>query len=548
MINTQIIKLSDYGAIPNSQQDLVPILKQAINDIKKIKGHKVIQFIEGTYNLFPEYAHKQPYYISNTTSEEEKFDVTKTIGILLKNIDNLTIEGNGALLLYRGKMTQLVVDNCSDIEFKDLNFDYKHPTVFETKVCQIHKRYIDVEVHDDSRYVINRGKLQWIGEGFTSEGSLCVEYNPTIDKCWRTWNPITTANFVKEIAHNRLRLYYLSKKIPKKVTVNNIYQFRESIRDQVGVFINRSKNITFNKVGMNFTHGLGVIGQYSEDLTFNEVKWKPRRETKRTCAAFADFLHISGCRGMLSVNDCEFAGAHDDCINVHGTHLRIIKIFDDLKIKVRFMHHQSYGFDAFTKGDMIEFINSKTLLPYDKAEVLNTTRVNNRDIILTLSNIPKKIDKNDVVENTSWVPKVTIKGNKFGRIPTRGILLTTRGKILVEDNTFNNTTMSAILVADDANSWYESGYVTNLTIKNNTFNECASPIINIEPENTRYDKNNPVHKGICIEENTFINKDESIEVYAKSTADLTIKNNTAKLKAFDIKLKSCDNVIVFNNN
>ena len=37
----------------------------------------------------------------------------------------------------------------------------------------------------------------------------------------------------------------------------------------------------------------------------------------------------------------------------------------------------------------------------------------------------------DVVENLAYIPDVTISGAYFGRIPTRGILMTTRGKVRV---------------------------------------------------------------------------------------------------------------------
>ena len=64
------------------------------------------------------------------------------------------------------------------------------------------------------------------------------------------------------------------------------------------------------------------------------------------------------------ITDSHFSGSHDDTFNIHGTHLRIVEVNEaEQKIKVRFMHSQSWGFQAFEAGDEIEFINGSTLIP-----------------------------------------------------------------------------------------------------------------------------------------------------------------------------------------
>src|SRR5699024_5619423 len=109
----------------------------------------------------------------------------------------------------------------------------------------------------------------------------------------------------------------------------------------------------------------------------------PREETGRTVASFADFVQISGCRGDVVITDSHFSGSHDDTFNIHGTHLRIVEVNEaEQKIKVRFMHSQSWGFQAFEAGDEIEFINGSTLIPYQRNAVKSYTRLNDTDIEL----------------------------------------------------------------------------------------------------------------------------------------------------------------------
>jgi len=136
-------------------------------------------------------------------------------------------------------------------------------------------------------------------------------------------------------------------------------------------------------------------------------------------------------------------------------------------------------------------------------------RIDDYDFELTLDrDIPVFPDGYGIddfaVENVSWTPEVEIKNNYFARIPTRGILITTRGKSVIEDNIFFRMPMPAILLSDDARGWYESGPVRDLTIRRNTFIECGSPVIAIWPEIDRFEK--PVHRNILIDKNRFIMK------------------------------------------
>lgn len=103
-----------------------------------------------------------------------------------------------------------------------------------------------------------------------------------------------------------------------------IVQMRDGIRDQVGMLIAKSSGVTFSDVGLHFMHGLGVAGQFSANLSFERFDLTPRPETGRTVAGFADFIHLSGCRGKVPIRNSRFTGSHDDGINVHGTYLRIV--------------------------------------------------------------------------------------------------------------------------------------------------------------------------------------------------------------------------------
>ena len=50
-------------------------------------------------------------------------------------------------------------------------------------------------------------------------------------------------------------------------------------------------------------------------------------------------------------------------------------------LRVRFIHPQSWGFEAFRAGDRIELVEWDTLLPYAQAEVVSAERINDTDVL-----------------------------------------------------------------------------------------------------------------------------------------------------------------------
>lgn len=474
-----------------------------------------VHFAAGRYDFFPDNMYSKKYYISNTNGSP---DSSKTIGILLEHAKNFEISGAGAEIVCRGKMIEVCIDSCENISIADLHFDYRRPTVSEFTVVAAGDDYADLQIHKDSEYKVENDSLIWYGEGWICNTPiLAQELNLETNDVKRLWNPIKGLEF-EELKPGLVRV-----RGKNKMKKDHVYQLREITRDYAAVFTRESKNITWKDVNFHFMHGMGLVCQFSENLTFDSVAMSPDSTSGRTTSSWADCLHLSGCKGKVLVKNCIFSGAHDDAINVHGTYLRVVEKISNKQLKVRFMHKQTYGFMAFYPGDEIEFVNSKSFKSYGMNKVKEAVLLNPEEILLTFEkSTPPELKLEDVIENVTWTPEVEIRGCRVSRIPTRGFLLSTRRKVLVEGNEFLSTHMSAILMAIDANSWYESGYVRDLTIRNNKFIHCAEPVILINPENSI--ANNAVYQNIRIENNEFVLRNELI-VKAKSTKNLIVTGN-----------------------
>ena len=511
--------------VPAGKGDMTPTLQAAITQAGQQGGQPVIIRLQNAdYHLYRKSATARLYHASNTTSEKENPDPTKHIGLWLKGLENVTIDGQGARLITHGEITNFVIDSCRNVTLRDFTLLSADPTVPEMTVLSVDDQGMTTRINPSSDYRINDGKFSFVGESWTLSAGIAQIYDPVQDIVWRSWSPLAGIRRATELGKDTVRFDYGKR---PDVLPGQIFQMRDGYRDEVCGLIQYSRNVTLEDLHLTFLGNFGIVSQMSEDLTFRHLTLEPEEGSGRTCAGFADFLHISGCKGRVTMEYCRFSGSQDDPINVHGTHLAVTGFTGPEQLTVRYMHHQTYGFQSFFPGNEVELVDPHTLLPVASFKVKEARMTSPREIALTLDKpLPASLRVADkwVVENVTYTPEVVIRHNYFTRVPSRGILMTTRRKVVIEDNTFHRMQMSGILIADDARSWYESGPVKDVTIRNNRFLECATPVIFIWPEN---DKNQGcVHRNIRIENNFFRLNKGTDAIVAKSVEGLTVTGNS----------------------
>lgn len=478
---------------------------------------------------------------------------------MFDGLKDLIIEGNGATLMFHGKMTTIALEHCEKLKLKDLHIDFERPAGSEMTYRKVDAGVVEVGVHPDTRYEIVNGHMNLYGEGWRSTRNHCIQYDPVAETFTysQDWN-ILAASEAKELEPGIVRFSTPAGFLPK---AGNTLTIRDIIRDQVGMFILESKDITLCRMQMHYMHGLGIVSQYSQNITMNRVKCMPREGSGRLLAASADMMHFSGCSGKVKVDSCYFAGAQDDPINVHGTNLRAIEKIDSRTLKLRFMHGQSYGFNAYFPGDTIAFVHASTMQRFEQARVEKVTRVSDRVLEVRFDrDIPAALEMNhDCVENLTCTPEVEIRNCYFTRTSTRGTLVTTPRKVVIENNTYYKTGMSAILIEGDAEGWYESGPVKDVLIQGNTFIDCAyaggpeNAMIALHPSNTIVDAESPVHTNIRIIGNTFCISSNPV-LYAKSTKGIVFRSNKVTVKPSSVVpqkamfiLNGCKDVVIKEN-
>ena len=503
------------------------------------------------------------YYCSNTAKKDENPNGNRYTAIYLKEKKNITIDGNGATVLVHGKMTPILLDRCENITIKNLIIDYACPTMSEFKVLKSENGVCDIKINEDCLYSIRDKELFWIGENDKNGKPYWEDSYHGNKRHIKVFDPETfetrdfrraDLNFTKieVLEKNILRVYF--KNPENCFKAGTTIQTRNIIRDQVGSFFERCKNLEFINLRVKFMHGLGMVSQFCENVSFIDCDLTPAEH--RTVASTADFFQFSGCKGQLEVIGCKAFGAHDDYINVHGTHLRIIKKNKkENSLVVRFMHPESWGFQAFGIGDELEFIKWDTLKPYHSVKVKNFTKLNDTDIKLFIDGELPQIKKGkDVVENVSWTPDLLVQNCSFSQTAGRGILCTTRGKVVIENNTFFKLWGPALLIEDDCNFWFESGYTKEIIFRNNVIDACdfgptfkGAPTIRYTPKVMKKKSREFVHEKLILENNTFKNSyGDTHLIHLEYLENAVIRNNVFD-KAFKIETICTGEVINENN-
>lgn len=534
----------DFAIKPDT--DVTEKLAALISRLKTTEGEKTVIFEKGVYYLDGEKCEKHMLYITNTVGDKE-FSSDETphlnaVPFYFGEINDMTFDGGDSVFVIDGIVTNVAIENCINITLKNLEIRHRHPDMHELRVMSKTLFSVDFEIDRDSLFESENGKLCFYGKDYrvlADEGALKAHWiglirEKTPNKIIRTSHPLICALKSRNLGSRKIRVYYPNTFRFK--TGDRFYLF-DVRRQFAGIFINKSKNVTLENIKQRFNYSLALAAQDTENITVENISFSPEKDSARKMASVVDFIQLCMCRGKIVIKDSYFEGSGDDLLNVHGIHFKITDI-EGKNITVRFMHPQTHGFNPLRSGDTIAYINPETLLEEGSAEIEKSELLNEYEIRLSVSSTKNAV-VGKVIEDITACPDLEFTGSISSKIITRGLLITTRGKVNVEGNRFLSSSMSGVLLSDDAKSWYESGMCQDVAIKNNIFDYCGKTPILIKPENSRYD--GAVHKNVKICGNTFRNyRGACIKI--KNSDNIIIRDNKFD-RSKSIRMKNCNNII-----
>jgi hypothetical protein len=518
---------ADFGLRPDADEDQSGALRAAIQALRESPG-STLKLVKGTYHFRHSGAIKRHFHISN--HDQPKWH---PVSIPLVDLRGGTIDGQGSLFLFHGEVLPVLVMDSENITLRGIGIDYAIPHHSQGCLTKVDPEAYEVEV-DAAKYPheVGNGWLVFKGDGWKAgAGKGGIVFDGKTREIVAGTSDYSFGGKLTELSHGHYRVE--RNLAASGIKAGDVLTFRQGGRPHPAVTLYRAKNTSLIDCPIHSSHGMGLLAQRSENIRVSGGGVFPRKETGRYFSTVADATHYSNCKGVILSENGLYEGMMDDAINVHATCLRIEDKPDARTLRCRYVHGQSIGFETFLPGETLRFIQAKWLTPRDPRKVKAVRKLSETEVLITLgADIPADLGKGDAVENADWFPEVIFRGNTVRHNRARGTLFTTPRRVLVENNIFDTIAGSAILLAGDANGWYESGACHDTLIRGNTFRnnltsrfQFTEAIISIYPEvpdlagqKERY------HRRVRIEDNTFETFDVPL-VFAMSTDGLSFTGN-----------------------
>ena len=515
-----MINYSQFNTTPDHAYNIA----RAIDYCKK-NGVDGIKFEKDTYELSPKLAMTGTYCVSNHTLKD-----TVSTAFLIDGMENFTIDGGGSTFISDGVMVGFAIVNSENITIKNLLYTVKNTLRMSGQVVRTDNREIEFKVTNGQPYYIHDGVLHFTdGHGHDDKQHFIMSVNMDGGKCYM--------KDIKQYLGKSLNEHFVGlpngnimiSSTTMELSVGTNFVITAMPRHGCNVLIDNSKNTTISDFSMRKSYAMGIVGQFSENITMSNID--VRCNDGEIFSLNADATHFISCTGKIKLTDSYFAGMLDDALNVHGLFTRIEDI-DENGILVHDLHPMAKGFKLFNKGSKIAIMSPDTLIPKKEFNVLDVTFINDEYTYLTLDEKVPAEWMGDTVEELTMYPEIVFRNNTVEENRARGILLASKGDTLIEGNRFH-TPGASILFESDGSYWYESGSVGNVVIKDNVFDDCnftgglwGNAVI-VVGKRKAFDGKNFYHKHITVTGNKFTGN-KMPPLFAANTEVIEFTNNIAE--------------------
>jgi polygalacturonase len=446
---SQEIRVTDFGAVPNDNKDDAPAIISAIGSCKNKKNSKLV-FESGTYDIYGRQKDKRGNF---------------NPAIDIKNVSNLTIEGNGSEFIGHNYSTMFHFANSGNITITNLTVDWDPLPYTQGKVVQVDTNYIDIEVV--APFIARKGL----------HTEAILGYDPEKHRMARRFTDHYQLGFEKttEVIGTGVMRLFIGRKdrfagIMPLVGMNVIA--RHNVYGYQSFEFEKCTGIKLENVSIYSNPGMGVVGEACRDIYISHLKVMLRPGAGRWMSCTADATHFGGCRGTIIMENCLFEGMGDDATNVRSNeYLLVAERLSGKKLHLKTGNR--YGGDPTPPdiGDRLELSGGdKLLLPYATVTV-RSVEENELDKTLVVGfseKLPERTEKGDVVGNASSIPVLRIRNCTVIRNRSRGFIIKTRD-VIIEDCTFQDITECGVALETDVNAWWEAIGSRDVIIRNNRF-------------------------------------------------------------------------------
>lgn len=478
----------------------------------------VVRIEKGEYHFYAGHAAKMTLSPSNNTRGE------KQVLFPIVGRKDLTIDGGGSTFILHGDVFPFAVTNCCGITLRNFTMKTSVPPVAEFAALAKTDEGALIEFAEDaprfehdrilSLHSLQRLMIRYLVPGASAE-------------------PVANlpAAFIRadlEPREGRRALLRYSAAEPRGIDYpfdvgERVVVNLAANRERLSFFFQDCSDVKIEDVRLPRGAGMGVVAQRCRNVTLRNFDVEP--ENGEGVSLTADIVQLINCCGSVLIEDCEMSGSLDDAINIHGNYLALESV-DGGKVTLRTKHEQHAGFFPYRVGDELEFVEPKRREVRAKAKVVSIDP-DPKDVTLVTLALDRapvaEAVKGTIVENATLNPDVTIRNCRFRDIPH--VRLSGRGKYLVEDNLFVRCN-EAVCAMDLADYWYESGRISEMTIRGNTVIESGGFRVGVAGWNGDEPDLPKVHGRIVIRDNRFVKPRWQVSVTGAEAAEISVPPET----------------------
>ena len=491
----QMISAADFGARPDDMVNDRAALQCAIDFCKQEKI-RVLRIPPGRYRIADGAATRlMRDALTGRLGRNPQEVVFKPYfpyvsGLQFKNIDGLTVEADGVLLMAEGWMEPLTINGCRNLQIRGLTIDYADPPHSEGTIIKTGHGFFDIqlpEAYDTTRALLITRIMYWD-----------VVRNRLLG------NPLYFPKKQEWISANVLRIGagVADSLLGDIALMNHSMHFRPAILIQSAV------HTVLERVTIHAQPGMGIVGNRSETIIMNGLRIVPRAGSYQSTNT--DATHFTACKGLIRFDGCSFEGQGDDATNVHGYYhditSRVAPSTYTLQLDKEFTTHAAV-LDYPDPGDTLELVSKRTLQVAGRYKVVKTDTFPGlwKSQVQLNRPLPADIEQYYLI-NVSRLPRLEFVNSNVSSHLARAVLVKTRS-VLIENNLFRETTGTAVHIGAEGD-WREGPGSEDVVIRNNRFIRCgrgdgangaATAIaINVKAPDTTVPG---IHKNVIIEGN-----------------------------------------------
>lgn len=481
--------------------------------------------------------------------EKKTYRLSGTIN--MTGAKNLTIEGNGATLVWSQPVTGFHMQECSNVTFKNLNLDfdpmvYTQGTVTAKSGSTITLR-VDKGFSDSASWLTDsKNRYGMVFDAKTNAPKAGYSHTYAFSSVTKTGSMTLSATINFGTANG----------VPTPEVGDKLSIFRWAgpamfIAQDCEKTAYRNINL-YQSPGSAVSETSGKGGSVMDH--FNVVPGPDVSGTKRCMSIMSDAFHFGNVEKGPTMTNCTISNCADDGVNVQGFFFHVLKVSGN-KITVTpkwdtplaagetIEGYKASGYDSLGTAKVVKFEkrNDSSMRAQIKAAYAGMDGTLQDDTLVYDIVLDKKLSiaKSDHITSLNRIGSgTTIKNCTFKNNRARGVVVKGHD-IVIENNTFSGNTHPAIAAHADL-YWCESAFPVNVKIRGNKItNNAVSGEMYKQPEN---DMIGSIFIGVTPPQGTngFYN--------CKQNKNILIENNTiTNTNVYGIMAANCDGVTIQKN-